>query len=77
MTAVNWTRHAREKFRRPNEKAARIIALYLLQQAGELNIENKSEFSRRLGISRHTLDRDLTTLETAQALAKEYKERIQ
>ena len=76
MTNLNWTRHEREDYKRPNEKAARIIALYLMQQAGELSIENKSEFARRIGVSRHTLDRDLTTLEAAKELAQEYIKKI-
>ena len=76
MTNLNWTRHEREDYKRPNEKAARIIALFLMQEAGA-GIENKSEFSRRLGISRHTLDRDLTTLEEARKLAQEYIKKIQ
>jgi hypothetical protein len=77
MTNLTWTKHEREDYKRPNEKAARIMALYLMQQSGNLNIERKGEFAKRIGVSRHTLDRDLTTLEAAKELAAEYIKKIQ
>ena len=77
MTNLTCTRHEHEDYTRTTEQAARLIALYLMQEAGELDIENKSEFARRIGVSRRTVYRDLATLEAARELPAEYIKKIQ
>ena len=66
-----------KNLKRTTEQAARLIALYLMQEAGGLCIKNKSEFARQSGVSRRTVYRDLTTLEEAKELAAEYVKKIQ
>jgi len=63
--------------KRTVEQAARLIALYLMELAGELDTTNKREFARKLGVSRNTVYRDLATLEAAKELAAEYVKKIQ
>lgn len=70
--APKWTKTEREKSARTIEQAARILAIYQLQEAGVLDLSNKSETARRLGVSRYTLDRDLSNVEEARALAGKY-----
>ena len=43
------------------------MALWLMLEAGEIDLSNKSDLAARLGIHRHTLDRDLNTIEMARA----------
>ena len=43
------------------------MALYLMMEAGEIDLSNKSALAARLGIHRNTLDRDLHTIEMARA----------
>lgn len=69
--APQWTKNERDTRSRPTEQAARILALHLLLEAGKLDLSNKSELARRLGIGRHTLDRDLNAIEMARSVAAE------
>ena len=66
MKAPNWTKHERDTKSRPTEQATRVMALHLLLEAGELDLSNKSAIAEKLGIHRHTLDRDLNTIEMAK-----------
>ena len=58
-------------------KSAYVVALYMLQQQGKLVIKNKIEFSRKLGISRHTLDRYLAAIEEAKKLSEDLFRKIE
>lgn len=50
-------------------KAANIIALFILDVEGKLNLENKRELAAALGVNRSTLDRYFATLERAKVIA--------
>lgn len=52
------------------------MALHLLMEAGQLDLSNKSLLAQKLGIHRHTLDRDLNTIEMARAGVEEIKRRL-
>lgn len=67
MSAPQWTKNERDTKSRPTEQATRVMTLYLLQEAGQLGLSNKSALAKKLGIHRHTLDRDLNTIEMAKA----------
>lgn len=67
MKAPNWTKNERDTKSRPTEQATRVMALYLMMEAGELDLSNKTSLAQRLGIHRHTLDRDLNTIEMARS----------
>lgn len=57
-TPPAWT--DKQKAMRSRGKAATVIALYTVKD--KLDLSNKGELSRRLGISRWTLDRYLATI---------------
>jgi response regulator of citrate/malate metabolism len=58
-------------------KSAFVVALYMLQQQGRLTIENKSEFAKKLGISRWSLDRYLAAIEEAKKLSEDISRKIE
>jgi DNA-binding NtrC family response regulator len=76
MNAPKWTHNERDTKSRPMEQAARCLALAQLLAAGELDLSNKSELARRLGIGRHTLDRDLHTIQMAEQLVAEIRRKL-
>ena len=67
MKAPVWTKNERDTKSRPTEQATRVMTLYLMLEAGDLDLSNKSALAEKLGIHRHTLDRDLNTIEMARA----------
>ena len=71
-----WTKNERDTKSRPTEQATRVMALYLLMEAGQLDLSNKSALAEKLGIHRHTLDRDLNTIEMAKAGIDEIRRRL-
>ena len=76
MKAPNWTKNERGTRSRPTEQATRVMALYLMMEAGELDLSNKSALAPKLGIHRHTLDRDLNTIEMAKAGIEEIRQKL-
>lgn len=76
MPAPQWTKNERDTKSRPTEQATRVMALYLLLEAGQLDLSNKSALAEKLGIHRHTLDRDLNTIEMAKAGVDEIRRRL-
>lgn len=76
MTAPNWTKNERTTKSRPTEQATRVMALWLMMEAGELDLSNKSGLAARLGIHRHTLDRDLNTIEMARAGVEDIRRKL-
>lgn len=76
MSAPQWTKNERDTKSRPTEQATRVMALYLLLEAGQLDLSNKSALAEKLGIHRHTLDRDLNTIEMAKAGIDEIRRRL-
>lgn len=77
MKAPNWTKNERDTKSRPTEQAARVMALYLMLEAGELDLSNKSALAEKIGIHRHTLDRDLNTIEMAKAGIEDIRKKLQ
>lgn len=71
--APKWTKNESLQSARTIDQTARALAIHLLNEAGTLDLSNKSETARKLGISRHTLDRDLSNVEEARTLAAEYE----
>lgn len=71
--APKWTES--EKKDRARGKVAHVIALWLLKD--KIDLSNKSETAKRLGISRWTLDRYLATLQEAEPLAQEILKKYQ
>ena len=55
-----WTERTQDT--RNDGRPARIAALYLLAQRGELPDIPKTHLAERLGVSRWTLDRDLSSV---------------
>lgn len=76
MKAPQWTKHERDTKSRPTEQATRVMALYLMMEAGELDLSNKTALAQKLGIHRHTLDRDLNTIEMAKAGIEEIRQKL-
>lgn len=76
MKPPQWTKNERDTKSRPTEQATRVMALYLMIEAGELDLSNKSALAEKLGIHRHTLDRDLNTIEMAKASIDEIRKKI-
>lgn len=72
MRAPKWAQRQGKARPRAIEQAARVLTLYILEQEG-MDLTNKSEVARQLGISRHTLDRDLYTLQAALTFVTRYK----
>lgn len=66
MKAPTWAKEQREHERSEN-RAARVAALFILKQEGCLPDVPKKELARRLGISRWTLDRDLSSVPEVEA----------
>lgn len=77
MKAPNWTKNERDTKSRPTEQATRVMALYLMLEAGELDLSNKSALAEKLGIHRHTLDRDLNTIEMAKTGIENIRKKLQ
>lgn len=77
MKAPNWTKNERDTKSRPTEQATRVMALYLMLEAGELDLSNKSAIAEKFGIHRHTLDRDINTIEMAKAGIEEIRRKLQ
>lgn len=75
--APGWTKRESLQSARTIDQTARALAIYLLSEAGTLDLSNKSETARRLGISRHTLDRDLSNVEEAKKLVAKYARLLQ
>ena len=76
MKPPQWTKNERDTKSRPTEQATRVMALYLMLEAGELDLSNKSALAEKLGIHRHTLDRDLNTIEMAKAGIEEIRQKL-
>lgn len=67
---MTWTANEFQHKQRAVNQMVLLLKLHRLQQAGELDLSNKSALARSLGISRHTLDRNLHILAEAQKLVK-------
>lgn len=77
MKPPQWTKNERDTKSRPTEQATRVMALYLMLEAGELDLSNKSALAEKLGIHRHTLDRDLNTIEMAKSGIEDIRKKLQ
>lgn len=67
-----WT--AARSLERSEGRAARILAIYILQMAGEWPDAPNVQIAEALGISRWTLDRDLASVEELNAKVEEIRE---
>ena len=61
-----WTKNRQGE--RNDGRPARLAALYILKQRHELPDIPKTQLAKRLGISRWTLDRDLSSVEEMDGL---------
>lgn len=73
---VNWTKE--EPLERSTNRTARALAIWSLQQKGLIDLSHGSKVSlaKKLGISRHTLDRTLEIIDQAKALAIDIEKNI-